>query len=127
MLDIGAGVAVPNEKLVAGFDPRADFLGLDALSIAGLVIEGRDPHIDSLCGRDFTAADFGPDGLWRANTATMPPGEPPRRPLRPLRADRWDAPRRPRDVGWRNGPVPGRLGEHDCTWDWRPDRDELAD
>lgn len=80
VLEFGGAVAVPNEKLIAGFDPRADFLGLDALSFVDLVIEGGDPHIDTLCGRDFAAADFGADGLWRANTALSPPGEPPRRP-----------------------------------------------
>ncbi len=80
VLRIGGAIDVPHQNLIAPFDPRARFLGLDALSFAPGIDIGMDPHLNSLCGRLFSAADFSPDGLWRANTFPTPPGDPPRRP-----------------------------------------------
>ncbi len=79
VLRIGGAISIPHEELIKGFEPKARFLGIDALSIVA-IDEAKRPHIDTLCGRTFLAADFGADGLWRANTATTPPGDPPRRP-----------------------------------------------
>ncbi len=78
VLHVGGSVEVKHESLIAGLNPRADFLGLDALAFQ----PGEIPraHIDSLCGRDFSAADFNTDGLWRDNFAASPPGDDPRRP-----------------------------------------------
>ncbi len=79
VLRIGGAISIPHKALIQGLEPRADFLGLDALSLVEIDETGK-PHIDTLCGRDFAAADFAGDGLWRVNTATTPPGDPPRRP-----------------------------------------------
>lgn len=79
ILAIGGTVNLAHESLIKTLKPRADFLGLDALSIVSVDLAGQ-PHIDSLCGDPFNAIDFGTDGLWRANFATMAPGDPPRRP-----------------------------------------------
>lgn len=80
VLRIGGAIEIKHQDLVAGLQPRADFLGLDALSFPPPVqVEGM-PHIDSLCGRSHSAVDFGPDGLWRQDEATSPPGLDPRRP-----------------------------------------------
>jgi len=80
VLKIGGTVDITNETLLAPFKPRARFLGLDALSFAPDGETGMRPHIDTLCGDAFAAFDFAADGLWRANFATMSPGDPPRRP-----------------------------------------------
>ena len=79
ILGMGGSVNLAHETLIKTLKPRANFLGLDALSIVAPDIGGR-PHIDTLCGDPFNAIDFGTDGLWRANFATMAPGDPPRRP-----------------------------------------------
>lgn len=78
ILAIGGAINLPHETLIRTLEARADFLGLDALSLA--TVDEARPHIDSLCGDAFNAIDFGSDGLWRANLATSPPGTPPRRP-----------------------------------------------
>lgn len=80
VLKIGGAVNITNETLLAPFKPRARFIGLDALSFAPDGQTGMRPHIDTLCGDAFAAFDFAADGLWRANFATMAPGDPPRRP-----------------------------------------------
>ena len=80
VLRIEGAIAITNDTLLAPFKPRARFLGLDALSLARDTDLGMRPHIDSLCGDPFAASDFAADGLWRANFATMTPGDPPRRP-----------------------------------------------
>lgn len=80
VLKIGGSIDITNETLVAPFKPRARFLGLDALSLVRDGQTGMRPHIDTLCGDAFAAFDFATDGLWRANFATMAPGDPPRRP-----------------------------------------------
>lgn len=79
VLALGGAISVQHETLIKTLKPRARFLGLDALSIVPVDLAGQ-PHIDSLCGDAFNAIDFGADGLWRANFASMAPGDPPRRP-----------------------------------------------
>jgi len=80
ILRIGGAIDGPHQNLIAPFNPRARFLGLDALSFTSRIEIGMNPHLDSLCGRLRSAADFSPDGLWRADTFATPPGNPPRRP-----------------------------------------------
>jgi hypothetical protein len=88
ILKSGNGVIRTNEDLVKQFEPKADFLGLDALWAPVTPGEPpKDPNIQTLCGRpvvDFdggivTPSDTG-TGLYRANMALSPPGDPPRQP-----------------------------------------------
>jgi hypothetical protein len=82
-------VIVRNWDLIKGFHPAADFLGLDALwAPIGPGEWPRDPNIQSMCG-ELPVAEFdgglvppggGGTGLYRANSAMTPPGDPPRRP-----------------------------------------------
>jgi hypothetical protein len=79
VLKIGGAVVITNADLIRALKPAADFVGLDALSIGPLDTANR-PHIDTLCGDGFDAADFNNLGLWQEGFATAPPGSPPRRP-----------------------------------------------
>ncbi len=87
VLRLGNGVVITNAALVAPLEPRAKFLGLDALSFP-VKPPPQDPNIQTLCG-DRPVADFSGGlvpiggsgtGLYRANSASTPPGDPPRRP-----------------------------------------------
>ncbi len=89
VLRLGNGIVRTNWDLIQAFHPVADFLGLDALSVASSQEEPpSDPNIQSMCG-ELPVADFnggvvlpgGPGtGLYRTNSAVAPPGAPPRRP-----------------------------------------------
>jgi hypothetical protein len=89
VLRLGDGIQIPNSDLIKGFHPVADFLGLDALSVTPASQEPvKDPNIQSMCG-ELPVADFNGGvvlpggigtGLYRANSAVAPPGDPPRRP-----------------------------------------------
>lgn len=79
LLRLGGTVAIKHETLVSPLEPAADFLGLDAVSLTDRVI-AEVPHLDTLCGDFYDAADFDHLGLWRAGFAATPPGSPPRRP-----------------------------------------------
>jgi hypothetical protein len=81
------GIVITNYALIAAFNPRAKFLGLDALWLPGR--PEPQPTITSMCERDANnfnggvvlAGDPGAyTGLWRANYHTSPPGDDPRRP-----------------------------------------------
>ncbi|NOZ51289.1 MAG: hypothetical protein GXP37_14795 [Chloroflexi bacterium] len=89
VLRIGNGVVIPNEALIKNFVPKADFLGLDAFSAP---VEPSnpptDPNIQTICG-DRPVVNFdggvvpvggGGTGLYKANLAISPPGDPPARP-----------------------------------------------
>jgi hypothetical protein len=88
ILKSGNGVIRTNKVLITPFEPLADFLGLDALWAP--VTPGEpppDPNIQTLCGRpavDFDGGMVLPSGtgtgLYYANLALSPPGDPPRRP-----------------------------------------------
>ncbi len=85
----GNGIVLLHEQLIDAWYPRADFLGLDALYMpVGGDEPPEDPNIQTMCG-DRPVADFnggitpigGPGtGLYREDSATSPPGDPPRRP-----------------------------------------------
>ncbi len=83
----GDDIVITNDALIAAFNPRAKFLGLDALWLPGR--PELQPTITSMCERDANnfnggvvpAGDPGAyTGLWRANYHTSPPGDDPRRP-----------------------------------------------
>lgn len=87
ILRIGGAVVLEHSSLIVPLEPAADFVGLDALAI-DRDQRTEEPNIQTLCG-DRDIVDFNGGrvpvnasgtGLWRANFATMPPGEPPRRP-----------------------------------------------
>ncbi|MHA3915767.1 hypothetical protein [Halovulum sp. GXIMD14793] len=80
LLQAGGALEIKHEELIKGLEPKADFLGLDAVSFSAPEVDFGRPHLDSLCGRSHAAVDFGSDGLWRLNAATTPPGDDPRRP-----------------------------------------------
>lgn len=87
VLRLGNGVVIPHQKLVAPFEPKARFLGLDALHFqAGAPL--REPNLQSLCGRMYPDLDFdggrvppngGGSGLYFAGLGGGSP-VPPRRP-----------------------------------------------
>lgn len=79
VLRLGGVVAIKNETLVMPLKPAADFLGLDAISRTAK-LDAEAPHLDTLCGDFYDAADFDNFGLWHASFAASPPGTPPRRP-----------------------------------------------
>ncbi len=86
----GNGVITRNDELIQQFDPKADFLGLDALDLPLTRIPPpTDPNIQKMCGERLVADFQGGSvlstaaagtGLFRKDLATTPPGEPPRRP-----------------------------------------------
>jgi len=89
VLRLGDGVQIPNYELIKNFHPAADFLGLDAFSVAADRGQPpKDPNIQSMCGElpvvDFNGGVVLPGGLgtglYRTNSAIAPPGDPPRRP-----------------------------------------------
>lgn len=57
VLRLGAGVAIIHATLVNPFEPKADFLGLDALHFQGGE-PPREPNLQSLCGRAYPDIDF---------------------------------------------------------------------
>lgn len=87
VLRLGNGVVIPHEKLVNPFEPKADFLGLDALHFRAEE-PLREPNLQSLCGRGYPDLDFdggrvavngGGTGLYRDGLGGGTP-VPPRRP-----------------------------------------------
>ena len=87
VLRIQNGIIFQHEQLVIPFEPRARFLGLDALHLIPAQVS-QNPNIQTMCG-DRAVADFdgglvtigGPGtGLYRANSASSPPGDNPRQP-----------------------------------------------
>lgn len=57
VLRIANGVVIPHASLVKPFEPRADFLGLDALHFQAEE-PLREPNLQSLCGRGYPDLDF---------------------------------------------------------------------
>ncbi|MDJ0600009.1 MAG: hypothetical protein QNJ37_14350 [Crocosphaera sp.] len=87
ILRLGNGIVIPHSDLITPLEPRANFVGLDALHFISPEVNP-DPNIQTLCG-DHAVADFDGGlvpvggtgtGLYRANSASSPPGGLPRRP-----------------------------------------------
>lgn len=84
----GNGVIIFNQNLTAPFQPAADFLGLDALSILDPTINPGEPHIQVLCDKSLAGFDGGftlPDavagtGLYHPLPTDPETDQPPRRP-----------------------------------------------
>ncbi|MCF7890835.1 hypothetical protein K9M78_06405 [Candidatus Bipolaricaulota bacterium] len=84
----GNGIELTNRDLVNPFEPRADFLGLDALSLVSRP-PPKEPNIQSMCGADRPVVNFDGGmvapggtgtGLYRQNPSTAWPAGRPRRP-----------------------------------------------
>lgn len=56
VLQQGDGIAIDHRDLIKAFDPKSDFLGLDALWLAP--VGSGDPVIESICGDDHSVVDF---------------------------------------------------------------------
>jgi hypothetical protein len=61
VLEIGNGVVITNATLVTAFEPRAKFLGLDALSFSHAPV--CESKITNIGGLKINEMDFGTDGL----------------------------------------------------------------
>lgn len=58
VLRIGGGVVIPHVKLINSLEPKARFVGLDALHFTGWGDGTKDPNLQSLCGRGYPDLDF---------------------------------------------------------------------